>query len=223
MADAGAETEAAPKNRGGRPRSFAPEAALDAALRTFWRRGYHRSSLEDLTAACGVSKPSLYAAFGDKAALFAAALDRYRDRYAAAEFAALAADGEGRAAVRGWLRTAAAGFSDPDRPPGCPVAAHVAGGDPEDDPAFGPAAAHDAAFHAAIRARLSAARSAGELPAEFPVGPLADHLHGTRHALAAAARSGRSERALRAMADAAMAAWPAGYQPGAQAPAVSRR
>jgi AcrR family transcriptional regulator len=50
---------------------------LDRALRVFWRKGYEGASLSDLTKAVGVSRPSLYAAFGDKEALFRKALDRY--------------------------------------------------------------------------------------------------------------------------------------------------
>ena len=62
---------------GGRPRAFDPDAALDRALEVFWRQGYEGTALTDLTAAMGISKPSLYAAFGNKEELFAAVIDRY--------------------------------------------------------------------------------------------------------------------------------------------------
>jgi len=61
----------------GRPRSFDIDRALDRALVVFWRKGYEGASLSDLTKAVGVNRPSLYAAFGDKEALFRKALDRY--------------------------------------------------------------------------------------------------------------------------------------------------
>ena len=61
----------------GRPREFDAEKALDAALKVFWRKGYEGASLSDLTKAVGVNRPSLYAAFGDKEALFRQALERY--------------------------------------------------------------------------------------------------------------------------------------------------
>jgi AcrR family transcriptional regulator len=61
----------------GRPRSFDAGRALDRALQVFWRKGYEGTSLSDLTEAVGVNRPSLYAAFGDKKALFRKALDRY--------------------------------------------------------------------------------------------------------------------------------------------------
>src|SRR5579862_3206535 len=63
--------------RMGRPRSFDVNRGLDSALRVFWRKGYEGTSLSDLTKAVGVNRPSLYAAFGDKKALFRKAFDRY--------------------------------------------------------------------------------------------------------------------------------------------------
>ena len=61
----------------GRPRSFETGKALDAAMKVFWCKGYEGASLSDLTKAMGINRPSLYAAFGDKEALFRKVLDRY--------------------------------------------------------------------------------------------------------------------------------------------------
>jgi len=61
----------------GRPREFDTEAMLDAAIRVFSERGYHATSISDLTAATGVTAGSLYKAFDDKRAVFIAAFDRY--------------------------------------------------------------------------------------------------------------------------------------------------
>lgn len=67
----------------GRPREFCPDAALAAALRVFWTKGYEGASLSDLTEGMGITRPSLYAAFGNKEALFRQALDLYeRDKLA---------------------------------------------------------------------------------------------------------------------------------------------
>ena len=62
-----------------RPKAFDPTQALDAALATFWQRGYEKTSLDDLIAATGVGRQSLYDTFGDKRALYLRALDRYRE------------------------------------------------------------------------------------------------------------------------------------------------
>src|ERR1700731_784189 len=63
----------------GRPREFDETAALQAAVDCFWQRGYEATSMRDLTASMGLSAPSVYAAFGDKQALFSRALERYLD------------------------------------------------------------------------------------------------------------------------------------------------
>src|SRR5262245_37109361 len=61
----------------GRPRSFDPDKALDRAMYVFWRKGYEGTSLSDLTRAMRINAPSLYAAFGNKDALFGKVIDRY--------------------------------------------------------------------------------------------------------------------------------------------------
>src|SRR5216110_2711717 len=66
-----------PRTPAGRPRSFDLDKALDRALQVFWHKGYEGASLSDLTQAMGISRPSLYAAFGDKESLFRKVIDRY--------------------------------------------------------------------------------------------------------------------------------------------------
>ncbi len=63
----------------GRPREFDTDEALASALRVFWAKGYDGASLTDLTEAMGITRPSLYAAFGNKEALFKRALDLYQE------------------------------------------------------------------------------------------------------------------------------------------------
>ena len=63
----------------GRPREFCPDTALAAALGVFWSKGYEGASMAELTAAMGITKPSLYAAFGNKEQLFHKALDLYEN------------------------------------------------------------------------------------------------------------------------------------------------
>jgi TetR/AcrR family transcriptional regulator, transcriptional repressor for nem operon len=73
-----------------RPREFDPDTALESAMQVFWAKGYEATSLDDLCDATGLSRSSLYAAFGDKRDLLLQSLERYSDRGAARFEAALA-------------------------------------------------------------------------------------------------------------------------------------
>ena len=106
----GMESESEAKSRG-RPRCFDAERALDAALATFWKNGYEGTSLDDLTAAMGINRPSLYAAFGNKERLFARAVDRYIARATARVGEVLAAP-TAREAVERYFREVVVGSCD---------------------------------------------------------------------------------------------------------------
>src|SRR3979411_3328129 len=67
----------APKRRG-RPRAYQPEIALGKALDLFRKGGFAATSLDDLSAATGMNRPSLYGAFGDKRELYIKSYQRYR-------------------------------------------------------------------------------------------------------------------------------------------------
>jgi AcrR family transcriptional regulator len=73
--------EAAPPKRRGRPRAYQPELALGQALALFRKDGFAATSLDDLSAATGMNRPSLYGAFGDKRALYIKSYQRYREDY----------------------------------------------------------------------------------------------------------------------------------------------
>src|SRR5438105_9537774 len=95
----------------GRPRAFDIDKALDRALKVFWRKGYEGASLDDLTGAMGINRPSMYAAFGNKEALFRKALARYEEAEARYVREALNEPTAGRVAQR-LLRRAADALSD---------------------------------------------------------------------------------------------------------------
>ena len=86
-----------------RPRSFDPNEALDLARDVFWRNGFQGTSFDDITAATGLAKPSLYAAFGDKNALFLKVLDRYHERIVANAERVLKQGPSARDAIERWL------------------------------------------------------------------------------------------------------------------------
>lgn len=86
-----------------RPRTFEPNDVLLAARQIFWRKGYQGTSLDDITEATGLTKPSLYAGFGDKASLFLKVLDHYHDQLIKRSEGILAETPNARAAVEAWL------------------------------------------------------------------------------------------------------------------------
>jgi AcrR family transcriptional regulator len=86
-----------------RPRSFDPDEALDLARDVFWQKGFQGTALDDITAATGLAKPSLYAAFGDKTTLFLKVLDRYHERIVANAERALNEGPSARDAIERWL------------------------------------------------------------------------------------------------------------------------
>src|SRR5439155_5347763 len=102
----------------GRPRAFDPDQALDRALKVFWDRGYESASLADLTRAMGINRPSLYAAFGNKEALFRKVLERYVQGPAAYVREALDEPTARAVVERLWYGTVDL-LTDPGHPPGC--------------------------------------------------------------------------------------------------------
>src|SRR5437763_2169446 len=102
----------------GRTRQFDVDEALDRALEVFWARGYEGASLPDLERAMGINRPSLYAAFGNKAALFRKAMDRYQEGPARFVREALEEPTARRMAER-LIRGGVALVSNPKQPRGC--------------------------------------------------------------------------------------------------------
>ena len=104
--------------KAGRPRSFSEEDALEAAMRVFWEKGYEGASINDLTAAMGINRSSLYTIFGDKEALFHRAVRRYREGPVSFVWDSLQ-EPTARKAVEVLLRKAVDLLADPKNPRGC--------------------------------------------------------------------------------------------------------
>jgi AcrR family transcriptional regulator len=193
----------------GRPREFDVNKALDAALKVFWRKGFEGASLPDLTRAMGINRPSMYAAFGNKEALFRKALDRYAHGPAAYVRQALDEPTARRVAER-LLRGAVEALSDPRNPRGCfAVQGALACGDAADS-VRKELISLRAAGEAALRRRLARAKPEGDLPADSKPADLARYITTVLNGMSIQAAGGATRAELRRVAKLALQAWPQG-------------
>jgi AcrR family transcriptional regulator len=191
----------------GRPREFDTEKALDLAMELFWRKGYEGTSLSDLTGTLGITRPSLYAAFGNKEALFRIVLDRYEARAGAYRSKALNAP-TARAVAQRLLEGAVDLHGDANNPAGClGVQGALACGD-EANPIRQELITRRLAGEDAIRRRLKRAKAEGDLPADSSPADLARYLSAVIYGMAVLAAGGISRKELRGVADAALRQWP---------------
>jgi AcrR family transcriptional regulator len=152
----------------GRPISFDKGAALEAAMLLFWERGYEGTSMADLTQAMGLNPSSIYAAFGDKHALFQLAVKRYVEMRA--QYAGKALEEPTlEKVVRALFDNTVAFLTAPGHPPTCMTLAGAAGCSLEATPARDLMTEIRKQNQVAIRERLLKARKSGELPKEINV------------------------------------------------------
>jgi AcrR family transcriptional regulator len=193
----------------GRPREFNADEMLDKVVNVFWQHGYEGTSMATLMAATGLNKPSLYAAFGSKEALFRAALERYWQRQGELTRKHLD-EPDARTAVE-WMLLALVDIqTQPGLPHGC-LAVH--GG------LVGSAAsaairdelrARQASLQTMVQNRLIRAQAEGELAAGVDVADLARYLTIVGQGAAVQAAGGATREELRRVVSVAMRAWPEG-------------
>jgi AcrR family transcriptional regulator len=192
----------------GRPREFDTELALDQAMRLFWRKGYEGTSLQDLTDTLGLSRPSLYAAFGNKEALFVKVLDRYASGPAGFLPEALRAP-TAATVMEALLRGAANHHADPANPPGCLMVHGALVGGEDSDPLRRETRRRRALLTNDIRKRLERARDEGDLLHDANPATLALYIVTVMRGMAVEAASGASGAELHEMVDLVVKGWPA--------------
>jgi len=191
----------------GRPREFDVDQAVERALNLFWRRGYEGTSMSDLTAALGITRASLYAAFGNKEALFQRAMDRYEAKAGAyriaADQAATSLD-----AVHLWLTGPVELHGDKQNPPGCLGVQGALACGVESEAVRRDLAARRQRGEAAIRRRLQRAAKEHDLPGDDDPADLARYLSALIYGMAVLAAGGATRAELRGVSDVALRHWP---------------
>ena len=193
--------DAEPRRRG-RPRAYDPQTALERATDRFWRSGYSSTSLDDICAAVGMNRPSLYAAFGDKHTLYLKALQRYWRLSLVAVQEALA-DGEQtleEALMGVYDGQLSLYFSGDGLPRGC-FAIGTATAEAVDDAEIRSSLADGLrTLDADLEARIRLAREKGELRDDADPAALAVLASATLHTIAIRARAGVPRAELREIA-----------------------
>jgi TetR/AcrR family transcriptional regulator, copper-responsive repressor len=187
--------------RRGRPRAYDAETALKQATETFWRAGYSGTSLDSIAAATGMNPPSLYAAFGNKHALYLEALAHYWELSLAATREALAEDRPlGESLMLAYDAALSIYFSGKGSARGCFVIGTAVTETLEDAEIRKSVAAGLRAIDADFEARFRTARARGELKGDADPAALAILASATMHSIAIRARAGTARAELREIA-----------------------
>jgi AcrR family transcriptional regulator len=189
----------------GRPREFDTDLALDRALEVFRRTGYEGASIADLTGAMGINAPSLYAAFGNKEALFRKALGRYTEKLRYWNEAL--AEPTARRVVEHLLYSTADFMTDECGPRGCLFVRGALSCGDSTESIRAELDARRVAAEAGLCERFERAKAGGELRDCDP-GDLARYVMTVLEGITLRAVGGGRREELRKVADMALRAWP---------------
>ena len=191
--------------RRGRPRAYDEETALAQAMRVFWTGGYAATSLDELSAATRMNRPSLYAAFGDKHALYGTLIERYRAMARAAMAEALAPDRPLREGLRRVYDSALSiYFGGGQEPRGCFMIGTAVTEAASDRAVRASLNEGLREIDAAFEARFRRAQEDGELARGTDPAALAKLASGALYFLAIRSRAGEPRAVLENAADAAI-------------------
>ena len=206
----------------GRHREFQLEEALDAALRMFWRKGYEGTSYADLTEATGLERPSLYAAFGNKEALFRRALARYDEQYLGYLPEALQKPTSREVAAHLVHKAVELNTRYPEHT-GCLGINGVLAGSDDAEPVRQALVEFRVAGQDRLRERFERAQAEGDLPETAKPDALAAFVMTVTQGIAVQAKAGMSCAMLEAVAEQALATWPATSSPSSRPRRPRRR
>jgi AcrR family transcriptional regulator len=194
----------------GRPRGFDRDAALEAAMLLFWRKGFAAASMSDLCDAMGIRSPSLYAAFGSKEALYLEAVEYYARTIGPPIWDKLAEGATARAGIENLLIAWTESLPKSRATPAGCMALLAAVGDEWPATIVRVVKKVRLEMLGILRSRLETAVAKGELPASTDIDGLSRFYLSVFQGMAVQAKDGATQAELRAVAAAAMAAWPGG-------------
>jgi len=192
----------------GRPREFDAEKALGQALKVFWRKGFEGTTLPDLTKAMGISRPSLYAAFGNKEELFRKSMERYIEGPVCHVREALE-EPTARATAESWLRGTINLLSNPKNPRGCFMVQGALACGETGEKVRREMAKRRVKSETALRQRFERAMAEGDLPPDCNAADLARYIAAINYGLSVQAAGGAGREELESVAEIALRAWPA--------------
>lgn len=195
---------AAPK---GRPREFCVDQALAEALHVFWAKGYDGASMTDLTEAMGITKPSLYAAFGNKEALFHKALDLYEQEKLEYGRAALEQP-TARKVAEYYLRNAIEIHGGTSDPKGCMGLISSLACSPEAESIKADVVRRRASSQRLLVERFERAKAEGDIPAHVDAEGLTSVLYALLQGITVQAGAGATHAELERLVDTSMTLWP---------------
>ena len=197
-----------PRKPRGRPLSFDRDAALESAMHVFWERGYEAASISDLTAAMGITPPSLYTAFGDKEQLFLEAIERYALGYGSAGARALNEEPTARGAIERWLLEAANELTQPCHPKGCMVVMAATNCSAAAERVQDALLLRRTEAIASVGRRIQGGIDNGELPPDTDAKGLANFYATIYQGMSMQAKDGATHESLLATVRTAMRSWP---------------
>ncbi len=204
---------AAPAKPRGRPLSFDRDTALDKAMHVFWEHGYEAASISDLTAAMGITPPSLYTAFGDKAHLFMEAIERYNSGPGGFGQRALDEEPTARRAIQRLLDEAADELTQDCHPLGCMMVMATTNCSVAAEHIQKALVKRRALAVAAMQTRIQRGIDEGELPAVTDAGALANFYATVYQGMSMQAKDGMPRASLLASVEMAMRSWPVAEAP----------
>ena len=191
----------------GRPREFCVDNALAKALGVFWSKGYEGASMADLTEAMGITKPSLYAAFGNKEALFHKALDLYEAEKLEYTRTALKQP-TARAVAEHFMRGAVEAQTSSCDPKGCMGVISATACTAEAGSIKADVMKRRASSQAALLDRFRQAQREGDLPDHVDPEALANYLYAILQGMAVQASTGAKREELERVVDTSLMMWP---------------